>query len=137
MRTLILRGLSWKRAPGWTRACATTASPDTADNSMKSPDFTKTAFKGMKSHFPCLQELQKRSSVPIKELKGVYGERIQGYEVFEQDKPFYFKHGGVLPKIQIAYEHWGELNEAKNNCILLHTGLSASSHAKSHDVSVC
>ncbi|KAL9132065.1 MAG: hypothetical protein Q9175_006617 [Cornicularia normoerica] len=39
--------------------------------------------------------------------------------------------GGVLPEFDIAYETWGQLNEAKSNAILLHTGLSASSHAHS------
>ena len=34
----------------------------------------------------------------------------------------------------MAYETWGELNEAKDNVVLLCTGLSASSHAKSHVV---
>ena len=36
--------------------------------------------------------------------------------------------------LQIAYETWGKLNEDKSNAILLFTGLSASSHAKSHEV---
>ncbi|CAO3598935.1 unnamed protein product [Absidia cylindrospora] len=35
-----------------------------------------------------------------------------------------------LPHVTVAYETW-ELNAAKDNCILIHTGLSASSHAKS------
>lgn len=39
--------------------------------------------------------------------------------------------GGVLPEFDIAYEEWGQLNEDKSNAILLHTGLSASSHAHS------
>ena len=39
--------------------------------------------------------------------------------------------GGVLPEYDIAYENWGQLNEEKSNAILLHTGLSASSHAHS------
>ena len=34
----------------------------------------------------------------------------------------------------MAYETWGELNAAKDNVVLLCTGLSASSHAKSHVV---
>jgi homoserine O-acetyltransferase len=38
-----------------------------------------------------------------------------------------------LPGFNIAYESWGKLNDAKDNCILLHTGLSGSSHAKSHE----
>ncbi|KAL8774442.1 MAG: hypothetical protein Q9209_000815 [Squamulea sp. 1 TL-2023] len=39
--------------------------------------------------------------------------------------------GGVLPEYNIAYETWGDLNANKTNGILLHTGLSASSHAHS------
>jgi homoserine O-acetyltransferase len=39
--------------------------------------------------------------------------------------------GGVLPEFNIAYESWGEMNADKSNVILLHTGLSASSHAHS------
>ncbi|WWC73708.1 homoserine O-acetyltransferase [Kwoniella pini CBS 10737] len=42
-----------------------------------------------------------------------------------------------LPPFQIAYETWGKLNSARDNAILLHTGLSASSHVASggNDVS--
>lgn len=39
--------------------------------------------------------------------------------------------GGVLPEFDIAYETWGTLNKDRSNAILLHTGLSASSHAHS------
>ncbi|KAH8701830.1 homoserine O-acetyltransferase [Talaromyces proteolyticus] len=39
--------------------------------------------------------------------------------------------GGTLPEFDIAYETWGTLNSNKSNAILLHTGLSASSHAHS------
>lgn len=39
--------------------------------------------------------------------------------------------GGVLPQFNVAHECWGMLNEDKSNAILLHTGLSASSHAHS------
>ena len=41
--------------------------------------------------------------------------------------------GGVLPEFNIAYEMWGNLNTLGSNAILLHTGLSASSHAHSTD----
>lgn len=41
--------------------------------------------------------------------------------------------GGVLPQFDIAYETWGQLNPDRLNAILLHTGLSASSHAHSTD----
>ena len=36
-----------------------------------------------------------------------------------------------LPSFDIAYETWGTLSPQKDNVILLHTGLSASSHAAS------
>jgi homoserine O-acetyltransferase len=36
-----------------------------------------------------------------------------------------------LPSFDIAYETWGTLSSARDNVILLHTGLSASSHAAS------
>ncbi|KAG9229528.1 Alpha/Beta hydrolase protein [Amylocarpus encephaloides] len=42
--------------------------------------------------------------------------------------------GGVLPEFDIAYETWGKMNADKSNVILLHTGLSASSHAHSTKV---
>lgn len=37
--------------------------------------------------------------------------------------------GGVLHGARIAYEIWGTLNEARNNALLLFTGLSPSAHA--------
>ena len=39
--------------------------------------------------------------------------------------------GGVLPEFDVAFETWGTLNSSKSNAVLLHTGLSASSHAHS------
>ena len=38
---------------------------------------------------------------------------------------------GQLARPTIAYETWGELNTAKNNGVLLFTGLSPSAHAAS------
>ena len=40
-------------------------------------------------------------------------------------------HPAPLPSFDIAYETWGSLSPQKDNAILLHTGLSASSHAAS------
>ena len=42
---------------------------------------------------------------------------------------FKLYHGGTLRGAQIAYESWGELNAARDNAILLFTGLSPSAHA--------
>lgn len=45
--------------------------------------------------------------------------------------PFPMYRGGELRGARIAYETWGELNAARDNAILLFTGLSPSAHAKS------
>ena len=45
--------------------------------------------------------------------------------------PFPFWRGGALRGGRIAYETWGELNEARDNAVLLFTGLSPSAHAAS------
>ena len=57
-----------------------------------------------------------------------------GYNVFKSKSEFKLFHGGILPEIQIAYETYGTLNKERDNAILLFTGLSANSHAKSHKV---
>src|SRR5438132_1687066 len=41
------------------------------------------------------------------------------------------KLGGTLPGFQLAYETWGALSPARDNVVLLATGLSPSSHAPS------
>jgi homoserine O-acetyltransferase len=41
------------------------------------------------------------------------------------------KRGGTLTRPVIAYESWGVLNSARDNAILIFTGLSASAHAHS------
>ncbi|SCU91782.1 LADA_0F12002g1_1 [Lachancea dasiensis] len=61
----------------------------------------------------------------------VYGKVRSGFKVFKSNEPLFLDYGGVLPKFQIAYETWGTLNSDRSNAILIHTGLSASSHAKS------
>ncbi|KIM46337.1 hypothetical protein M413DRAFT_441420 [Hebeloma cylindrosporum] len=43
-------------------------------------------------------------------------------------------HPTPLPSFDIAYETWGSLSPKKDNVILIHTGLSASSHAASSPV---
>ncbi len=49
-------------------------------------------------------------------------------------EPLLLDWGGILPEFNIAYETWGNLDRNKGNAILLHTGLSASSHAHSTDI---
>ena len=50
---------------------------------------------------------------------------------YHSHEPLLLHWGGVLPEFSVAYETWGTLNSSKSNAILLHTGLSASSHAHS------
>ncbi|ERS96966.1 uncharacterized protein SPSK_02399 [Sporothrix schenckii 1099-18] len=50
------------------------------------------------------------------------------------EEPLRLDWGGVLREFDIAYETWGTLNADRSNAILLHTGLSASSHAHSTDI---
>ena len=45
--------------------------------------------------------------------------------------PLTYAAGEPLPEFDVAYETWGTLAPARDNAILLHTGLSASSHAAS------
>ena len=54
------------------------------------------------------------------------------YQLFHHSEPFPLTYSAdPLPSFDIAYETWGTPNAAKDNAILLHTGLSASSHAAS------
>ncbi|KAH9454652.1 hypothetical protein MJO28_007655 [Puccinia striiformis f. sp. tritici] len=62
-----------------------------------------------------------------------YSKLVSGYQVYHHPDSFKLDYGQSLPSFDLAYEVWGELSEKKDNVILLHTGLSASSHAKSHE----
>lgn len=46
--------------------------------------------------------------------------------------PFAFKRGGELHGARMAFETWGELNAARDNAILILTGLSPNAHAASN-----
>ena len=61
-----------------------------------------------------------------------YEKVVSGYETFHSPDPFPCDHGGELPELTIAYESRGEQPPERDNTVLLHTGLSASSHARSH-----
>ena len=61
----------------------------------------------------------------------VYDRVASGYQTFHSPQEFVCDWGGVLSELSLAYETWGELSPARDNAILLHTGLSASSHARS------
>lgn len=84
--------------------------------------------------FPCLDAIETRSAT----LEASY--QSSGPEpsyttgatlTYHCEEPLLLDWGGILPKFDIAYETWGKMNADKSNVILLHTGLSASSHAHS------
>jgi len=50
---------------------------------------------------------------------------------FTYDGQFRMHRAGFLESPTLAYETWGELNEARDNAVLIFTGLSPSAHATS------
>ncbi|KAJ5280129.1 hypothetical protein N7478_005501 [Penicillium angulare] len=84
--------------------------------------------------FPCLDAQDAKSAMlSAKSIEsGPEPSYTTGnHELYHCDQPLLLDWGGVMPEFDIAYETWGELNSDKSNAILLHTGLSASSHAHS------
>ncbi|KAL4905430.1 hypothetical protein BDW74DRAFT_16924 [Aspergillus multicolor] len=84
--------------------------------------------------FPCLDAQEAKSALLSARSLGSGPEpsyTAGHHERFHSDEPLLLDWGGLLPEFDIAYETWGQLNTNKDNVILLHTGLSASSHAHS------
>ncbi|KAJ4479298.1 homoserine O-acetyltransferase [Lentinula aciculospora] len=55
----------------------------------------------------------------------------KSYHVYHDPAPLELTYASPLLSFDVAYETWGTLSSSKDNVILLHTGLSASSHAAS------
>lgn len=83
--------------------------------------------------FPCLDAVESRSAtLQRRSLAGPEPSYTTGkHSNFVSNQPLLLDWGGILPEFNIAFETWGKLNEDRSNAILLHTGLSASSHAHS------
>jgi len=93
--------------------------------------------------FPCVdahavRESRLRSSPPTPRSPGSGPEPAYArpnptsYNVYHHPHPLTLTYSPVaLPSFSIAYETWGTLSPTRDNVILLHTGLSASSHAAS------
>ncbi|CCG83829.1 protein of unknown function [Taphrina deformans PYCC 5710] len=85
--------------------------------------------------FPCVDASEQRTAQFANSLNSgpepSYSSSPAGVVTWHCSKPLECDYGGSLSEYDIAYESWGTLNEAKDNVILLHTGLSASSHAHS------
>ncbi|KAG2733695.1 hypothetical protein G9P44_003220 [Scheffersomyces stipitis] len=118
--------------------------------STTTPVFKPSAFKNIPSSnpqmaFPCLDKLEKKTQ-DLSNSCNIEDDNISsldagpepsysyvqtGFKLYKSDKPIFLDNGGYLPEYEVAYETWGQLNAAKDNLVLIHTGLSASSHAKS------
>lgn len=123
----------------------------------KASTTTKTNGSNPALSFPCVDQNELRtakllhslkrssSTTPIDHLPNsatvstdlegpepAYSNTVTGYSTFTYPSEFPLDYGGHLPSFDLAYETWGEMNVDKSNVILLHTGLSASSHAKSN-----
>lgn len=83
--------------------------------------------------FPCIDKLEHRQQTLLESgPEPTYSKVVTGYKLYQHRKPFICDHQGQLPGFQLAYETWGKLNADRTNAILVHTGLSASSHAHGH-----
>ncbi len=89
--------------------------------------------------FPCLDALETRSATLEKQAASTRSDEsgpepsytVGATQIYHCQEPLLLDHGGQLHEFDIAYETWGQMNAARSNVILLHTGLSASSHAHS------
>ena len=90
--------------------------------------------------FPCLDAVESRSaslsaSLSQRSSLGPEPSYTSGEHLkFHSAQSLLLDWGGVLQQYDIAYEAWGSLNAERSNAILLHTGLSASSHAHSTEI---
>ncbi|PVH86723.1 homoserine acetyltransferase [Cadophora sp. DSE1049] len=87
--------------------------------------------------FPCLDALESKSATleAMSLSSGPEPSYTSGATLnYHCHDPLLLDWGGVLREFDIAYETWGEINGDKSNVILLHTGLSASSHAHSTEL---
>lgn len=89
--------------------------------------------------FPCLDALETRSATLEKQAASTRSDEsgpepsytVGATQIYHCEEPLLLDHGGQLHEFDIAYETWGQMNASRSNVILLHTGLSASSHAHS------
>lgn len=59
--------------------------------------------------------------------------KTNGTRYLHIEEPFRFVRGGEIPRLDIAFETWGELNADRSNASLVMTGLSPNAHAASNE----
>ncbi|KAJ2931718.1 hypothetical protein H1R20_g5507, partial [Candolleomyces eurysporus] len=122
-----------------------TSSANASAPSCAQPDASGPSPLGQ-PHFPCVDAHKARESRLTASRRSPEKEQEPGtgpepsyarpspttYHVYHHSEPFpLVYYPKPLPSFDIAYETWGTLSPQKDNVILLHTGLSASSHAAS------
>lgn len=61
------------------------------------------------------------------------GRELQYAQYATFDGPFRLECGGVLPSVTVAYETYGQLNEQRDNAVLVCHAVSGDSHVAKHD----
>jgi homoserine O-acetyltransferase len=97
------------------------------------PIFLQSSYRRLLSTptFPCVDQHAARASRLSGPDPPYMRPSPSSYKVFHHPQPLPLTYSEPLPSFDIAYETWGTLSPTKDNVILLHTGLSASSHAAS------
>nr|GAT58198.1 homoserine o-acetyltransferase [Mycena chlorophos] len=103
------------------------------------PFACRRQFSSVTPRFPCVEAHATRESrlasvaaSPAGPEPAYARPNPTSYTTFHATTPLPLTYSQYpLPSFDIAYETWGSLSPAKDNAILLHTGLSASSHAAS------
>lgn len=91
------------------------------------PSTTSSTAHDDLANLPSLPEAETDPEGP----EPAYANVVTGYQLYHHPSPFPLDYGGHLPSFSLAYETWGTLNATHSNVVLIHTGLSASSHAHS------
>ncbi|PYH97299.1 homoserine O-acetyltransferase [Aspergillus ellipticus CBS 707.79] len=121
-------------APASYRALHQSLSRKSQSTTAQSPLVKDPSSSNPAMSFPCLDAQEAKSAqLSARSLEsGPEPSYTTGHhEQFHCEQQLLLDWGGVLPEFDVAYESWGQLNPDKSNAILLHTGLSASSHAHS------
>lgn len=58
---------------------------------------------------------------------------VETVTLFTPESPLHLDGGGALGHVQVAYETWGELNEARDNAVFIPHALTGDSHAADGD----
>jgi len=62
-----------------------------------------------------------------------HSRELQHVQSVTFDEPFPLEHGDELPTVTVAFETYGQLNDQRDNAVLVCHALSGDSHVASHD----